>query len=194
MSPAELRELLAAAKQAVDEAELPEDLRQAGFEWALDMLTGDAPSVPGAATRPLSEAGGAAADESLLGKIASRLKLPQDVVADVYEERDGELDLGLNASKFDTSKSAGTKQIALLVAAGRQAAGIEDRTEAEVVRKFAQDFKRYDGPNFAKHLKAKDLEDALTVRQEGTKIWIKVPRPGWDKASDLVKKLAGADS
>jgi hypothetical protein len=193
--------ILAEAIAAVNAADVPPELKEAAFSKAVDVImarrmavtsgrigTGVsgpvAPSTPDRTTAPVS--GG-----DLLSRVANRLRLEREVVAEVFDERDGQIDLIVAPRKLDARKGPATKQIALLVAAARQGADIEEWTDADEIRRFVEDFKRYDQANFASALK--QMDDIFRVRQSGRKVSLKLGRPGWDRASEFVAKLAGEE-
>ena len=62
-------------------------------------------------------------------------------------------------------------------------------TDADEIRRFVEDFKRYDSANFAASLK--EMDEIFRIKQSGRKITLKLGRPGWDKAAELVATLAG---
>jgi hypothetical protein len=184
---ADVSAILTAAAKAVEEANLPDDLRQAGFQKAIDLLTrgteaGPAPAIP--AIHAPTETGG----RDLLAKIAARLRLTEQIVSDVYEETDGAIDVIVPAARFEARKAPAAKQIALLVAAARQGAELEEWTDVDQIRHFAEEYKKYDPNNFAATLK--EMDDVFRVKQTGRTITLKLSRPGWDKAAELVQAVA----
>jgi hypothetical protein len=193
------REVLVATLEDVSQADTPDALLQIAFSKTFDMHAGlSGPAVqtvvaaggPSAATRgALTTAEFVSGD--LLAAIAAKAGTDRDTVAEVFDERNGELELIIGAGKLAASVSAGTKDIALLVAGGRQAAGIEEWTSLDVVREVCAEFKKLDSGNFAKTIKA--MTNEFNVRKESErKTVVRVSRPGWDAFSALVVRLAGA--
>jgi hypothetical protein len=120
------------------------------------------------------------------------LKLDVAIIEEVYYVQDGEIKLALSTGKLESGKKAGTRQIALLLAAGRQAAGLEDHTSFDKIREVAEDYRRYDSPNFARTLS--EMEDEFSFQGSSRNRSVRVSRPGWEAASRLVNALGGGDS
>ena len=191
--------ILGEAMAAVDAAGLPAQMREIAFSRAVDVImarrTGEttarmemAPESPSGSLTAMAE-GRPAATDAPLSRIATRLRLDRDTVAEVFDEVDGKIDIIVPQRKLASGKSPATKQLATLVAAARQGADIEDWTDADEIRRFVEDFKRYDSANFAASLK--EMDDIFRIKQSGRKITLKLGRPGWDKAAELVATLAG---
>ena len=192
MQEMEVKDILRAAHEAVEAAAVPDELRSEAFSKAVDLLSIELrgrsnPASEVAATRTGSR--NVAQPTSLLERIASKLDIDVETVGEVYREVDGDVRLIAPASKLTRGKSAATKQVALLVAAARQAAGIEEFTSADVIRAVADDYRTLDSPNFAATLR----EMSTTFRFDGTSRnrMLKVSRPGWEEARRLVQELGG---
>jgi hypothetical protein len=127
----------------------------------------------------------------LLDLVASRLRLDRAVVADVFDDSDGTIDVIVTPRKLDPTKARATKQLALLVVAARQAAELEEWTDVDEIRRLVEDYKKYDSANFASAIK--EMHDDFRIKQVGRKITVKLGRPGWDRAAELVRKLAGEE-
>lgn len=190
--------ILKAAAEAVKESGVPANLRAPAFEKAVDLLS------PGEAERAditddkqtedkrkRKHDEGAVDSTDLVPRIAAKLKVDQQLVEDVYAVDDGELKVVVAASKLEKTKAGATKQLALLVAAGRQGAGLETWTQSDELREVAKDFGKFDVTNFGKQLR--ELDDPFNFTGSGTNIKVKVNRGGWEAATALVTKLAGGD-
>jgi hypothetical protein len=191
--------ILVEAISAVNAANVPPELKEAAFSKAVDVIMArrtaarreqmglEEPGPPG----PLPRAGTQVASDDALSRIANRLRLDRAVVAEVFDEQDGKIDVIVAPKKLDPRKAPATKQLATLVAAARQGADLEEWTDADEIRRFVEDFKRYDSANFASALK--EMDDIFRIKQTGRKITLKLGRPGWDRATELVAKLGGED-
>lgn len=182
------------AMEAVDKAGLPEEFRLKAFEKAVDLLAGTI--VPRTA-QPMSpspdrQASVESSPSSALDRIAAKLKVDVDVLRDIYHEQNGELDILVPSTKLEHGKKGGTRQLALLVAAGRQAADIEDFTSFDKVREVADQYRKYDSPNFSRTLN--EMEDEFSFRGDSRNRVVRVSRPGWEIASKLVSALGGAEA
>jgi len=193
----EVHDVLVRALKEVDEANVPQELRAVAFGKAVDLVVADVGGTTERAQQRRQDLGGnghRVTGDSALDKIASRLGLDVGVVQDVfhYDEERG-LQVGISPKKLEASRAGGAKQLALLVAAGRQAAGLDegDWTEVDEIRQVCQDYKKFDSGNFAKHIAG--MKDEFNVRGSAQKREVKITRPGWDKARELVERLAGAE-
>jgi hypothetical protein len=190
-------DILAEAISAVNDAQVPAELKEAAFAKAVDVIMArrtvetDAamgtvtPSHTTAAARAVS----APAAGDLVGLVAARLRLNREAVGEVFDVTDGRLNVIVSTRKLAAGKAPATKQLALLVATARQGADIEEWTDADEIRRFVEEYKRYDSANFAATLK--EMDDIFRVKQSGRKISVKLSRPGWDRAAELINKLGG---
>ena len=135
------------------------------------------------------DAGAAASDG--LGAIAQKLSLPPEVVAEVFDISSGTLDVVIGFSRLADGDAAGTKQLAILVAAGRQAAGIDTDgwTPAAEIREICKEFGKYDQANFGSTLKSMDR--VFSISGSGRDRKVKMTRAGWEHVADLVSELTG---
>ena len=193
----EVAELLVSALDAVNEAKIPEGLREIAFSKAIDVLAGQQIGTSRAAAgAPAGAAAGGNAPvtgskASQMEALSTRLNIDAETLRDVFHVRDdGEIELIFPAGKVDRKLTTGTKQIALLVAAARQASGLEDWTSLGNIRTWCEHYKRLDGPNFATSVK--QMDDVFTFRGTGQKREVRMARPGWEKATELVKSIVGA--
>ena len=104
----------------------------------------------------------------------------------------GTVELVLPPSRFAPAKARATEQIALLVAAARQAAGLDEDgwTSVERIRDACENFKRYDSGNFASAIKG--MDDVFTVRGSGRDRRVRMTAPAWQRAKELLSDLVGA--
>jgi hypothetical protein len=186
--------ILVEARRAVENAELPAELQQTGFAKAIDLLSpverGTLPQR-GIASRqslPLHLEKGSSALDSL----ADKLTIDVSVIGEIYHEQDGELEVTVPVGKLEAGKMAGTRQLALLVTAGRQGAGLEEYTSIEKIRAFAELYKRYDSPNFSRTVEG--MKDEFSIRKDGKRRLLRVSRPGWEAAAKLIRELGGIES
>lgn len=192
-------DILAEAIAAVNAADVPAELKEAAFSKAVDVIMArrtagtvaridTGVSVPAGMSTSVGAPPSVAPDD-LVGRIAARLRLERDAVAEVFDATDGKIDIIVPPRKLAPGKAPATKQLATLVAAARQGAEIEDWTDVDEIRRFVEDFKRYDSANFAATLK--EMDDIFRIKQTGRRIVVKLGRPGWDRATELVTTLAG---
>jgi len=182
-------DILVNALKEVEEAGIQGDLRSVAFGKAVDLLSVGSvwhESSP-AGTRVRMQEAAPLYAETPVAKIAAKLKLDVETVSQVFDASEGSLELIVGQGKFDKRASGGTKEIALALVAGRQGAGMEEWTHMGVIREAAEAYKRIDPPNFASTIKA--MDDVFSIKGTGTKREVKLARPGWEKAADLVTRL-----
>lgn len=196
-------EILRTAHESATAAGVPDELRAIAFEKAIELLavqgglSSAAPPAP-PPTGTGSESGGganggAAAADKTLDKIAKKLQVTKAAVEEVFHIDGESLALSIGTSKLPAQKSAGTKMIALLLAAGRQAGGWDaEWTAASDIRTVCEAFGRLDGPNFAGTIKEMDDEFSFSGAKQSRKV--KVKRKGFEDAAAHVKKLGGETS
>jgi hypothetical protein len=198
------KDVLVAAKQAVEDADVSKELEETAYAKAVDLIAQKSVPVSGltssAAVRADQSPPPASASKpevnvtsaSMLDDIAARLKLDRGVVEEVFYERDGEVEVTVSPTKLESTMAAGTQQLALLVTAMRQADGSEEYTPVDEVRKVAKEFNKHDSDNFARTVG--DMGKYFQFRGSPRKREIRLNKPGWEEASKLVARLAGGDN
>lgn len=184
----DLKEILAAALAAVDEADVPSDLRAVAFGKAVDLVSAES-------SRASSEnqSGGNVEenDGDVLGRLAVRLKIPRAVLEDVYYYEEGSIRLSVPTPRLARNKNAATREIALLVVAGRQAGGIDESwTSVAEVRSIAQTYNKYDPKHFGDTIQG--LQDVFHIRGGPQSRELKIKQPGLEAAAELVTRLSTA--
>lgn len=191
MDQDDVKKVLAAAAKAVDDANVPQELRSLAFERAIDLLSRSSATPPAA---PGGQHSGTETDalqshpaESPLNRVAARLRLQRDAIEAVYTENGAEVEVSVPTDRLSAKKSTATREIAVLVAAARQANG-EEYTPSEPIRVVAQDYDRFDGPNFASALN--EMKGTFLAAGTPRNRTLKLTKPGWKAATDLVTRLA----
>jgi hypothetical protein len=200
----DVKKILKQALDAVAGAGIPDDLKPLAFEKAIDLYAGSG-AIPaaggGRATgggggdgggSSSSGAGAALAEESTaIQTIGAKMKIDGATADEVYEIDDEGLRIVLGTSKFEPAKRAATKQLALLYAAGRQAAGLEEWTPVKDVREIVKDFNRFDTANFAYTIA--QMDDVFLFRGSSAQSReVKVNRHGYEQAAELIRQLTGS--
>jgi transposase-like protein len=181
----EIKEALSRARSSVEEADLPEPWRASAFSEVLRHLLRDS-AMPGnmaveVPTRvPRSEAGQG------LARLADRLGVPDSTLADIFDVEEDVVTLHVASSKISSVKSKATREIALLTVVARQGAGLDESwTDVSHVRDALNQYNRYDTSNFSKYLR--DTDDVFNFK--GRPVQLRLTRPGWEAATELVKTL-----
>jgi hypothetical protein len=182
-------DLVSKAWNAIDNSTLPKtpELQAAALPAVMAALSGSGGGVQAVEGTYLpavvSEPSG-----GLLDRLASRLQLSRDVVEEVFMEDGDGLVISVHPARLAASKSAGARQITLLVTAMRQAAG-EEQTPIDEIRKVAIDFGKYDAPNFASAVN--ELRGGFLFKGPTRQRTLRLTRAGWAQTSDLIRELAG---
>jgi hypothetical protein len=194
----QVTQILRQALAAVKDAGVPPELQPTALEKAVDLLAGAGASTgspPLAQTEPVRrEPGGTIGGGAVpLDMIAEGLGLSREVVEEVYHyDADDGLKIVLGTTRFARAMSAATKQLALLLAAGRQAAGIEEWTSFTDIRELAKEFGRFDSANFSTTIK--DMPDAFMFKGSTTSDRsVKVNRRGREDAAAMITVLTGGE-
>lgn len=197
MDEKRLSDLLAKAAAVVDAADLPDDLRAPAYTAAVGFLAGgrvpdggaDAGQPPGPPAGGPAPAGGSS-PAGVLNRIAAGMGIDPTEIRKLYEEMDGVPLLNVKSSALPRTKAAGAHDVALLVMAARQLGGIEEYTEAEVLRDAAKRYAKFDQSNFGKHMTA--LDNLILTRGSRSTAKRKLTQPGIEAAAELAKAyLAG---
>jgi hypothetical protein len=188
----EMKEALTLARTLVEEAELPEHWQEPAFLEVFRRLL-DEGSPRGAQAQPVAREAGTGAStadaRSGLAHLAARVGVPESALADVFAIEGDSVALYVPSSKISTTKSKAAREVALLIAAARQSTGIDESwTDVSHVRDALTQYGRYDMSNFSKYLR--DTGDVFNFR--GRPLQLRLTRPGWEAAADLVKALTGS--
>jgi hypothetical protein len=186
-NPDKVKDILRQAADVVAAAEVPQDLRAAAFDKAVDLLAGR--SVPDGNSGQETGSPADADPDDLVQRIATKLGLDRRLVDETFEIEDGQVKLTVARPKLESAKTAGTKQIAVLLAAARQAAGIEEKTKAQTIREVADDYGKLDPPNFAATIG--ELGDYLSFSGGRMSREVKVKRAGYEEAAASIQRLQG---
>jgi hypothetical protein len=193
---------LRAAVQAVEAAGVPDDLREIAFARALDATLGPAtpyvaPAVasahPADGPSPTSQPHAPTTADRPLATLARKLGIEEATAARVYDLDDDGLHLVAGPARFDSRVTAAMEQIARLVVAGRQAAGLDEEwTSADQIRVACEDRGRYSDSNFATYVKRLD-GDGFRIRGNGRNREFKANAIGFEHTGELVAQLAGQE-
>lgn len=178
-------------------AEVPDDLREVAFTLGVKMLVGgpSSPSVqtsllapppqlkaPALGTPPTIESPGAL--------LSTRLGIEYEDIVEVFNFAETGPELVIGSGRLPSATAAATKQIAVLVTAARQGIGLEEWTSFASIREACHAYGRLDTNNFASTMK--EIEGYFSVRTPSPrKREVKLNRPGWEHASELVAELVG---
>jgi hypothetical protein len=188
----DIDEALQTARTAVLEMDpaLPVELTETAFREVLRHLlsrtSAPAPGKPGAPrTEPTTD--------TPLHRLAARLRIDPDALADVFDFDGGEARLHVPSSRISATKSQATRDIALLIAAARQGSGLDESwTSSNPIREALANYNRYDQSNFSANLRA--AGDVLNIRGKASATEVRLTQPGWEAATTLIRALTGSPS
>jgi hypothetical protein len=191
---AEVSQILIGAMKDVEDADVPEDLREIAFKEAIRLRETSAGLVPGG-DGALGTGGGAPGGAAVVGdgaiaQIAARFGVDPAQVGEVFTERDGEVLLAIGTKALSSGKRPATKEIALLVAGARQATG-EEWTSVNSIREWCETYGKYDNANFAKTIA--DMEDLFQFTGKGQRREVRLRQPAWEAAGELVSRIVGGE-
>lgn len=184
----DVSKILREAAEAVKAADIPTELRSSAFEKAVELLAGQPATgakVSSQGAKPESESG------ETLDKVATKLGLDREAIDEIFDVEDGDVKLTIAPAKLDAHKTKGAKEIALLVAAARQGAGSEDWTRQNTIRVVADDYGKFDSPNFAQTLS--ELGDYFSFSGTGRGRRLKMRRAGFEEAAALIRRLTSPE-
>ena len=201
ISDERILELLRRARQLVDEADVPTELRGVAFDRLLGALldqtfvalvrTKTDPAVPsGKSTGALEQPG-----RGTLERIVERLGIPDEVVRRVYADVEGILQVIVPPSRLAASRRASMRELSLLYVVGRQTGGW-DKTSTSLVetRSACEAYgpRFFDGNNFINSLN--DLGDSIRRTGQGKDVGLILTPTGIDAGRETVVRLGGSSS
>lgn len=192
-----VRQAAAAALADVNALEVEGEDRKIVLKALLDARLGGSVPVSPAFTVAASPASNgtkldpaqAFASDDVMGRVSAALKIDRDTLDLVYALQDGEPHVVISAKKIAPNKALAARQLGQLVAAARQAAGLEEWTPAATIRKVVTDYGRLDSGNFASTVQ--QMDNVAVIRGKGQQREVKITKPGMEATAELIKSLAG---
>jgi hypothetical protein len=178
---------LSTALETVNAAEIPDDLRAVAF-WRAYVELAEEAATP-SPDHPPGPSGDKVVNDTLLGQISRSLSLDYDVVTAIFEQTDDGIQLIVPKGSLPnaSSKAASMRDIALLLAAGRQAAGLEDYTALSIIRDECSELGVLDASNFSVEI------SRLGMRARGGRNSreVRASRHQLEQAADLMGRIGG---
>jgi hypothetical protein len=189
--------VLREAAEVVEAAGLPADLRSVAFGKVVDLLAEVTQPQPAAAPGSgpavrASRAGSVRRSGDKLESIATAFGVDRELVDDTFHLDGDEIRLSITSGQLDSHMGRAAQQIAVLVAAARQAAGDDEEwTDTATIRAVANDFDKLNR-HFAEQLD--ELRDVFSFAGNGRGRRVKVKRTGYERAGELVRRLQGHEA
>ena len=184
-APEELVDLLRKAADAVDQADVPPDLRGIAYSRALDRLGVDAANGRNGARN------GVVATCPQIELIAHKLGVDAERVARVVDVDDDGLHLTVPRSALPPVKLEAMQEIARLVSAARQAAGLDGEYTPLARIRDACDKRGVLDRNFSSAMQRLD-GDGMRFRGPSRGREVKVNAAGYEAAGAIVRRLTSA--
>lgn len=186
-------ELVTSAYGAVKDLNADEAYKLAGFKIVLTSLVGgnrvvEVPASQGGTKPGNMRTNTVNADASdWAGKIAGMLEIEVDQVNELYY-LDGEtLKLLINRKQLPDSASASTQHIAALLAAGRQAAGLDvEATDFEIIKEALVAHNVFNAKNWTGYIKS--LGSKFICAGKGKQQSIRLTNKAYDEAAIIAKQ------
>jgi hypothetical protein len=177
------------AKTTALEADVPDEWRGITYGEVLRSLLAGGPPRPSRPSGQKPETSDHASADPALSRLAARLSVPENALADVFAVEGDSVTLHVTSARISATKSRATREIALLIAAARQGAVIDDSwTDVAHIRETLAQYNRYDQSNFSKYLR--ETDDVFNLRGKPIQ-QLRLTRPGWEAAEELIKSLTG---
>ncbi len=188
-----LTDILRNVMASLDEANVPDDLRQVAFAKAFDLIAGVPVALPGSPPPALlvnPPAGGSGDGRGdAIGGIATRLGITPLQAGQVFDV-DGEgVHLTVSPSAFNAKKRFAMQEVIRVMSAARQALELEEFTPTSELRRVCEDRGVLDSGNFSSALSGLD-GDGLRLRGSGAAREVKLNARGFEKAGEVAKRLA----
>lgn len=173
-------------------AEVPAHLESVAFAKVFDILAShiesDGRTNVGVPPSTVQRRETQVPDESPTQSIAAKLGLALSVVEQVFSSDIANgIEVIIGPGRLGASKKAGTQEIAILVAGGRQIAGLEEWTSTKRIREVCDHYGKFDNRNFARDIK--ELDGVFGFKGKGRMMEVKINRPGTDRLSSLITTL-----
>jgi hypothetical protein len=184
-------EILKATLAALDEAHVPEGLREVAFSKIFDLLTGGGPPAANSTASPATGAsatGSGAPTSTGLAGIATAMKIEPGLIGDFFTEEDGDIRLNLHDSELGSNIRDKVGNGALLIVAGRHFGGFENgsATKYSMIRTQLERYGLTDS-NFSANLRK--VSSYFTIGGSGNSATYKLRSPGRTAVMDLAKHI-----
>lgn len=188
----EPKEVLIKALEAVEGAEVPDDLRELAFAKAVDLYAGTAHRTPGEGRPSHYNSPPPPQDETgrgeRLGKVAEFFGLPLDQVENYFlEDEDGELTFVGDPRPLGQNTSDQARAASLLLACARQVGGYDTQGTSRALLRSACDSLGLVDSNYSKLFASKKAW--FSVSGSGQKTTIKVKPDGRTAAEEKMSEL-----
>lgn len=190
----DITQVLRKSIQALEDANVPENLREVALAKLLDYqlnasvghFTGPHPTA-NAEKQPVAEQ----EYPLTVTNTAKALGIGPEQVERVFGFDGERLDVIISPRHLTQNNAGATKELALLYCAGVQASGLGEWVHIDSIRHLVEEFGRYDGSNFSRAVSS--MKGDLWIRNSGSKRELKATRDGLERARELILQLLGTE-
>lgn len=183
--------LLKKTLDAVKEAGLPPELREAGFRCAYETIS--ASTVGGVSKREPEmtevERVNDDAAQANTWKLSAKAKehgLDPEELLELFTESEGKLALTIDRNRLAGPTKRALLELTLILCFLRQGAGWEDFTTQDEIA-IAADYYGLKDSNFSRHMK--DSSNFLQMKTEGGKRSFRLRRTGWEQTATVISRV-----
>ena len=195
--------VLKEAWAAVEEADLPDDLRSTAFQEAVRLLTPSAvtpASAPSAAPNPIdtrraeplgsspNDGGTGPTEEQIYARVVAQTGVDRDKLERVVHLDGDAIRVSLPGLKLGKTNAERARVVAQLVTVVRGFGYEEGETSLELIRAECERLKVYDSANFSSHMKALN---GFVVTGTGQNRKVRAKGPGIQAFPTVVDNLLG---
>jgi hypothetical protein len=185
------RELANQTWEVLQSSDIPEPKQEMAFGVIFAFLARGG-TTSGPSEQETDQLGPAAADERATGLagIAKALKVDEETASYLYDIDGRDLDLTISRDDLSSDRATAMREVALLVVAGRQAAGIDkERTDSIQVRNQGVHLGVMAKNTFRQEMGA--LNPQVTSKPQGRfGRALKMTRIGYDAAGGIAQRIA----
>jgi len=185
--------ILEQALKLTQATNLPTNLQGIAFEKAIDHLLRNAKSQEAerSGIAPLINVEKLVdSSQSPIEVLAQKLQIDSSVVHEIFSfEKDTGLQLIVGASKLGSERRAAMRLLAILVAGGRQVAGLEEWTKLSTVREASEQYGKLDATNFSTVVNG--MDNFFGYRGKGgAHREMRLNRSGWQELKAVIVRLS----
>lgn len=188
----DIKTLLEEASLIVEEASVPEDLREVAFTKTIELLAAEHASESTGASM-VREEHKESVSSGWMDTLGSATRRSRNELEDVFFlGSDGEPRLGIDTVRLGGNAAERSRRAMLLIAGARQIGDGEPATSSHVLREACRQLGVLDGPNFVKALNG--MKNWFNIIGTGKSKNLQIKPKGRDALRQLLDELLDDDS
>ena len=186
-----IKTLLEDAARMIEEASVPDDLREVAFSKAVELLAAERASAsPGTSIVAIERQDSAASD--WMAALEAGTRRTRDELEDVFFlGREGQPRLGIDPIRLGSNAAERSRKAMLLLAGARQIGNCEQATSSDVLREECRQLGVLDPPNFVKALNG--MKNWFNIAGSGKSKSLQIKPKGRDAFRQLLDGLLSDD-